>query len=160
MNASAYGKSVSENLLGVEVVNKNAEVIFIKKGDIDFNYRHSSLEGLVILKARFSVFYDSCVYKDINYYLKKRLVNQDLIGASCGCVFKNPPATSAGFLIDSCGLKGFTKGGARISDKHANFIINFSSATYHDVDYLIQKIRDKVFQKYNILLEEEIKRWA
>jgi UDP-N-acetylmuramate dehydrogenase len=160
MNASAYGKSISDNLLELEVADKSGEIKFIKKEDIDLNYRSSSLKGLVVLKARFSVIYDFCVYKDINYYLKKRLVNQDLLTPSCGCIFKNPQTFSAGALIDFCGLKGTVRGGARISDKHANFIINVSRATYNDVDYLIQNMRDKVFKKHNILLEEEIHRWV
>jgi UDP-N-acetylmuramate dehydrogenase len=85
---------------------------------------------------------------------------QDFSYPSCGCVFKNPDNFAAGFLIDACGLKGLSKNGAKVSNKHANFILNTGNATYNDVDYLISQVRGKVYQKFSILLEEEIERWG
>jgi UDP-N-acetylmuramate dehydrogenase len=159
MNAAANGMSISENLISLEVINEKGELDLITRDNMRFGYRDSFLKNMVITKAVFSYKSPSLIKKDVNYYLKKRLAAQDFTAPSCGCVFKNPSGFSAGLLIDSCGLKGLRKGGAIISPKHANFILNTGGASYQDVDYLIRVIRDKVFAKHNIVLEEEIQRW-
>jgi UDP-N-acetylmuramate dehydrogenase len=160
MNASSFDGAVSGPLDEVEVLDNGGAFKVLSKGKISFGYRHSSLEKHIILRATFSLCPSRDVRKKINYFLKKRLSLQDFLFPSCGCVFKNTDTASAGFLIDSCGLKGLARGGAQVSPRHANFIINRGHAAYFDVDYLIQVIRDKVYKKYGVILQEEIKRWT
>ncbi len=159
MNAASFGQSIGSVVSEVSVVDASGTVRCFPRESINFGYRRSSLEGAIIVSARLKFYVDSGVRQQINYFLKKRLSTQDLASPSCGCIFKNPSQHNAGFLIDSCGLKGMSKGGAKISPKHANFIVNVHHATYDDVDYLIQTIKETVFKKYNILLDEEIRRW-
>ena len=86
-----------------------------------------------------------------------RKTNQPLRFRSAGSVFKNPKNYAAGYLIDRAGLKGVQKGNAMISDKHANFIVNLGGASSHDVVYLIKLIKQKVFQKFQVNLELEVR---
>ncbi len=160
MNASSFGWSISSVLDQVEVLDKNREIKTLKKEQIKFGYRFSSLKDCIILKLRLLLTEDKKLKNKIGKNLKQRLATQDYTYPSCGCIFKNHPSFSAGLLIDSCGLKGQRRGGALISNKHANFILNLRSASYKDVDYLIQKIKEKVYKKYSIILEEEIIRWT
>ena len=90
----------------------------------------------------------------------RRISSQPVNMPSSGSVFRNPPNLSAGKLIEDLGLKGYTIGGAQISEKHANFIINKSNATYDDIISLIEYIKKKVKEKYDIdlILEQEIVR--
>ena len=118
----------------------------------------SSAEG-IILQAQFLFPAADELKAQIAAFLKRRLATQDYSFPSCGCIFKNPTDFAAGALIDSCGLKGIQRGGACVSLKHANFILNRDQASYDDVDYLISQIKEKVFKKYSIILEEEIVRW-
>ena len=116
--------------------------------------------GFVILGVSLIIRKSKDIRARISSFLKSRISTQEFHNPSCGCVFKNPSNKSAGFLIESCGLTGFSKGDACISKKHANFIVNLGKASYKDVDYLIQAIKEKVHTKHNIILEEEIKRWV
>ena len=87
----------------------------------------------------------------------RRIEAQPLNYPSAGSVFRNPEGMYAGALIESCGLKGYTIGGAMVSMKHANFIINYNNATGRDIVLLINKVRDEVYKKYNVeLLLEQI----
>lgn len=118
-----------------------------------------SVEG-IILGARFLFPSAGRIKPEIAKFIRRRLITQDFTLPSCGCIFKNPENNPAGSLIDSCGLKGLKRGGAGVSLRHANFILNQGRASYEDVDYLIRQIKDRVFEKYSIILEEEIKRWV
>ena len=93
------------------------------------------------------------VQANIEHYLNLRKTQPK--GKSCGCIFKNPQGFSAGKLIDDCGLKGFSIGGAKVSLNHANFIIN-DGATPEEVYSLISVIKSKVYNHFSILLEEEV----
>lgn len=89
-------------------------------------------------------------------YIERRKQTQPQ-GHCCGSVFKNPPENHSGRLIEACGLKGARKGGAVISDLHANFIMNERNATFDDIMFLIQVCKDAVFDKFDIELEEEVR---
>jgi len=161
MNASSFGQAISSYLEEVDLLDKKGQFCILKKRQIVFGYRFSSMKEYIILRARFR-FKDSkpdIVKQKVIDSLKKRIETQDFDFPSCGSVFKNPEGSSAGFLIDSCGLKGAQKGKARISLKHANFIVNLGSARFKDVDYLIQKIKEKVYKVHKVILEEEVKKW-
>lgn len=159
MSASSFGVNIASCLQEIEALNRKGELVTLKKRDIVFGYRSSSLEGYVILGAKFSLLKQTALKQKVKDLLKKRLDSQDFDFPSCGSIFKNPKEFAAGFLIDSCGLKGLRKAKAQVSNKHANFIINLGTAKYKDIDYLIRKIQDKVHKRYGIILQEEIKRW-
>ncbi|MDD5194344.1 MAG: UDP-N-acetylmuramate dehydrogenase [Candidatus Omnitrophica bacterium] len=159
MNASSFNGEIFSPLVEAEVMDKMGAVIRLSKKEITFGYRRSSLKNYIILRAWFTLHPDSCIKADVSNFLKIRRQKQDFDFPSCGCIFKNPLDYSAGFLIESCGLKGVSRGGAQVSNKHANFIINRGNASYDDVSYLIKQIKDKVHQKFGVVLEEEIERW-
>lgn len=159
MNASSFGRDVSAYVHEVEVMDRLGVVKRLKKDEIVFSYRQSSLSEYIVLRVWFKAGKEYDVKARIAEYVGKRMRTQDFEFPNCGCIFRNPENTAAGFLIDACGLKGMSHNGARISLKHANFIVNLDNATYDDVDYLIRHIKEKVQDKFGIILEEEIKRW-
>ena len=159
-NAGAQKKAISALLTEVFVVAPQGEIRKIKKEDIKFGYRHSSLNGNIITYAAFR--FSKCAKKAASSLLRKNLTEkvkmQDYTAPSAGCVFKNPNENlSAGELIDACGLKGKKIGGAQVSTKHANFIINKANATPDDIFSLIRLIQKKVKGRYGVTLEEEPK---
>ncbi len=161
MNAGAWGRCMGDLVENVRVMDHNGKIKVIPRGKIRFGYRSSSLAEYIILGARLKLHKKN--KKEIDSVLKeyKRLRKeaQDYSSSSAGCVFKNPPGESAGRLIDLCGLKGKKRGGARVSPKHANFIVNQNKAKAVDVLRLMEEIKKKVKQKFNIGLEPEIRIW-
>jgi len=160
MNASSFGSQISQSLDEVYFMDGEGNVKVFKRDTIDFGYRSSPLKEGIVLKARLKVKRDDRIKESLIFYLKKRLASQDFSFPSAGCVFKNVQSFSAASLIEKCGLKGLTVGGASISKKHANFIINRCDAKAKDVVYIIEFIKDKVYNRLGILLEEEIVRWG
>lgn len=161
MNAGAVGSSISEFVERVKVMDYNCNIKFLKKRDIRFRYRSSGLENFVILDVYLRLKKKPREEIDANLarYRQYRLATQDYTAASAGCVFKNPAEEQAGYLIDSCGLKGKKIGGAAISLRHANFIINKKNARASDVLKLMDLAKKKVREKFNITLRPEIKIW-
>jgi UDP-N-acetylmuramate dehydrogenase len=157
MNAGAFGKTVFDFLERVKFVELNGEEKIFYKRALKFSYRYSSFQEMkgIIVSASF-IFEKSKNFKIEKSFLERRKKTQPLNERSLGCIFKNPKEKSAGFLIESCGLKGKSIGGAKVSEKHANFIINKNSATSLDVLRLISLIKREVKKKYKIELEEEI----
>lgn len=156
MNAGAFGKNIGENVLSVCVIENNKKRL-LSANDCGFVYRNGSLpENSVVLYADFaygeSVFADS----ETKDFLRRRKLKQPQ-GKSFGSAFKNPVGNFAGALIDGAKLKGYRIGGAKISEKHANFIINDKNATAADVKSLIEYIKEKVYGLYGIVLEEEVR---
>ncbi|MAV64875.1 MAG: UDP-N-acetylenolpyruvoylglucosamine reductase [Candidatus Marinimicrobia bacterium] len=161
MNAGAYGSEISNFFVLARMVNMDGEEKIIEKKDVDFSYRKSSFpKGSLLFEAKFKCFkgdLDKIKEKKMRFSNSRRN-NQPLRYRSAGSVFKNPSdKLAAGYLIEKTGLKGISKGGAMISDKHANFIVNLGGANSDDVLFLINLIRKKVYQKFNVLLELEIK---
>lgn len=165
MNAGAYLKSVSDVLISVTVLDENYDVVEIPLKDLKFGYRKSSLmdKGYIILGAKFKL--SKGCYDDILNLVterrERRYKSQPLNYPSAGSVFRNPDGDYAGRLIEECNLKGYVKGGAKISDMHANFIINYNNATSSDVKDLIELAKLKVHEKFNIDLkcEQELFNW-
>ncbi len=160
-NAGAYNDSISNYVEEIEVLENN-HIKILKKNDIFFEYRSSSLQkrNLIILKATLKLKKGN---KDeslalVNDRLQRRINTQPLDYPSAGSVFRNPDGFYAGKLIEDLNLKGTTIGGAKISEKHANFIINTGSATGENIIELINLIRTKVKEKYQIdlILEQKI----
>lgn len=159
MNAGAYLHSISDVLLKVLVLDEELNIKELDKSLLDFSYRHSIFQGsnYVILKAYFKLEKgNKKEIKDLILERKQRRKNtQPLQYPSAGSVFRNPQDKYAGKLIEDCGLKGKTYGGAMISDKHANFIINKENAKSEDILYLMNLVQKKVKESYNIDLYRE-----
>jgi len=162
MNAGAWGRSISDLVEKVRVMDYNGTTKTLGRKDIKFAYRRCSLTGYIILSARLKLVKKT--KKEINENIKKflgyRRNTQDTSLPNAGCIFKNPPANSAGRLIDLCGLKGKRIGGACVSQRHANFILNQGNASAGDVLKLMRLIRKRVKDKFKVTLEPEIKIWG
>ncbi|MFA5411008.1 MAG: UDP-N-acetylmuramate dehydrogenase [Candidatus Omnitrophota bacterium] len=161
MNAGAWGKNISGLVQKVTIMDYRGNTRTLKKKDIRFVYRSSSLAKYIILSCRIKGLKKDkrAIEKTIRGYLNSRRMSQDLSGPSAGSVFKNPQGKSAGRLIDLCGLKGKKIGDACISRKHANFIINQGNAQAADILRLMGLIKKRVKDKFRINLQPEIKIW-
>jgi len=164
MNAGCYGWETAENIVEV-VAFDGKDIIKLGKNEIGFGYRTSifkSEKNLIILQATFKLKKGNKneIYNLMLETMKKRYEKQPLEFPSAGSVFKRPrPDFYVGTAIESLGLKGFSIGGAQISEKHAGFIINKGGAKAEDVLKLIEYVKDKVREKYNVELETEIEIW-
>ena len=131
-----------------------------EKKDIHWHYRHSDgWQPGIVVRAQLSwpVEPDAEIGKKVKEATKLRLSRQPLNLPSCGSTFKNPPGHKAGALIDQAGLKGFRIGGAEVSSKHANFIVNIAQASARDVDAIIRHVQKTVFDKFQVSLETEVR---
>jgi UDP-N-acetylmuramate dehydrogenase len=143
----------------VEVLSPEGHIHQLSRHEIEFFYRGSSLVGTRILAAVFNLKkgQKNDILKKINQLMLRRSQGQPLGTWNAGSVFKNPAGNSAGRLIEAAGLKGLRFGGAEISQKHANFIINTGNARASDVRSLVTMVHQKVKEQFNIDLELEIK---
>jgi len=153
--------SIQKLVEKVTVMDYNGNIKVLNKKDLKFGYRESGLSKYIILSAllRLNRKSKKQIGDAIKAYLEYRRLTQDLSKPSAGCVFRNPQGNSAGRLIDLCGLKGKKIGGAGVSRKHANFIVNLGNGSASDVLKLAVFIRKKVKNKFNINLTPEIKIW-
>lgn len=140
--------------------DKPESIIHKKKQDVHWTYRHSSGWGPGII-TRVGIHWSELPQEDLIQRLQasnqRRMASQPLQWPSCGSTFKNPPGDKAGRLIDQCGLKNFSIGGAQVSDLHANFILNRGQATASDVLAVVRHIQDTIKKQKNIVLEPEFK---
>lgn len=157
MNAGAHGREIFDLVESVEIINREGVLEKIEKKDIKIGYRWSELKGngCVIIGA-FLRFYKGFNSEKVEKMLISRKEKQPIEFPNLGSIFKNPEGNFAAKLIEESGLKGVVCGGAKISEKHANFIINFNCATSENVLELIGKIKKEVITKYQVYLEEEI----
>ncbi len=153
--------AIGDLVESVRVMDYNGNSKIIDRAKLKFSYRRSNLSRYIILSATFKLIPKEkrTVEKNITENLIRRKTTLDYSLPNAGCVFKNPPKDSAGRLIDSCGLKGRKIGGAMVSSKHANFILNFNFATSADVLELMKIIKKEVNKKHKIILKPEIKIW-
>jgi UDP-N-acetylmuramate dehydrogenase len=161
MNAGAFGQSISDCLVSVRFITlQDAEIKTLKAHDIDASYRSTIFKtsSTIILSAEFQFSKDSsgAAKKSFTEVLAKRKDRHPLDLPNCGSVFKNPPNTTAGKLIEQCGLKGALRGAAEVSQKHANFIVNHGGASAKDVRSLIVHVQKVVYEKTGVLLEPEV----
>ena len=154
-------KNIGDLVETVTVLDYNGKIKTLHKKDIEFGYRRSSLSKYIILgtSIRLAKENKKKINERIKKYINYRKSTQDLSKPSAGCIFRNPTGHSAGRLIDLCGLKGKRVGDAGVSLKHANFILNLENAASRDVIKLMDFIRKKVNNKFNINLTPEIKIW-
>jgi len=159
MNAGAYKQDMSFVLEKITVLDENMNIVTLNKDELDFSYRHSRLmeENLICLSATLKLEKKdiSLIEEVVNKRKEKRMETQPLEYPSAGSVFRNPFNDFAGRLVEECNLKGKQIGGAMISLKHANFIINKDNATGKDVLDLINLAKKEVKEKFNIELKQE-----
>lgn len=163
MNAGAYKEDMAGVVREVKVITPDMEIITMDNKDLNYSYRNSFLKenkDYICVEVTLGLTYeDSEKIKEVMDSRRQRRVDsQPLDMPSAGSVFRNPEGMSAGKLIEDIGLKGYTIGGAMVSPKHANFIVNTGEATYDDIIQLIEYIKMKVKEEYDIdlLLEQEI----
>ncbi len=159
MNAGAFGEEIGDRVKSLQVLTRTGERITMDRSQLKFSYRKLELEeASVVVQGVFTLDPDARegVETRISRYLKKKKATQPLDLPSAGSVFKNPPGDFAGRLIEGVGLKGKRIGGAMISEKHANFIVNISHATARDILALMRLAMDRVKKETGIELEPEI----
>ena len=135
-NAGAYGHEIMEYVKSVRVLDNEGNIKDITKNDISFGYRYTSLKDhYLILSVTFILDKGNPEQEllEIRERNEKRISTQPIEKKNVGSIFRNPEGTSSGKLIDELGLKGYTLGGAKVSEKHANFIVNENNATFDDV---------------------------
>lgn len=157
MNAGAFGGEVSEALVSARIVDATGAVRTVRAADITFTYRHTSLDPRAIVVAAIFKCPPGMVRKDVYERSIGRKKTQPIWERSFGSTFVNPPGKFAAEMIEGCGLKGTRRGGAMISDLHANFIINVDGgATAADVEALIELARTEVKKRYGVELKTEV----
>jgi UDP-N-acetylmuramate dehydrogenase len=161
-NAGAFGTELADVLIDCTSLDSGGEAVTLTAAECDFAYRHSrfkdELSGNVIVSARLHVHPDAAdrVRERTDAIQAERKASQPYGIRSLGSVFKNPPGDRAGRLIEAAGLKGRRQGGAQISPKHANFIVNMDHATAADVLTLVGLAHDTVLERFDVDLEQEI----
>jgi len=161
MNAGAWGKDMRELVEKVKIMDYNGNIKYLGRDDIEFAYRRSSLSKYIILEAvlKLKKLANKKIVAKTREYLVLRKMSQDRSFPNAGCIFRNPDGRPAGMLIDLCGLKGRCVGGARVSSRHANFILNCREARARDVLGLMRLIKARVKRRFGIALKPEIKIW-
>lgn len=159
MNAGCFGGETWRFVKQVETINRAGEIKIRPMSDFKIDYRHVERpdeEWFVAGHFELALGDKEISLQAIRELLDRRSSTQPTGTANCGSVFRNPPGTFAGKLIESCGLKGKSLGGASVSEKHANFIINGSDATAFDIENLIAQVRQEVQEKTGIALTPEV----
>ncbi len=159
MNAGAFGSETWQFVVSAEVMNRRGEIEMRDPSQFDVSYRSVSLPADEWFSAacfRFDSAKDDAP-SNIKSLLEKRNASQPIGLPSCGSVFKNPPGDHAARLIEKSGLKGYCIGGACVSEKHANFIINHDHASASDIENLIAEIQQQVREQQGVLLQTEVR---
>ena len=163
MNAGAYKEDMAGVIKEVKVITPDMEIVTMTKEELDFCYRDSFLKknkDYICIEVTFELkkLSSEKIKLKMDDRRNRRISSQPLNMPSAGSVFRNPDGMSAGKMIEDLGLKGYSIGGAQISEKHANFIVNTGTATYDDIILLIDYIKKSIKEKYNIdlILEQEI----
>ena len=162
MNAGSFGQSVSDGLAEARVMDDRGVESAIGKGDA-FGYRKSPVKpSECVVDAQFLLEKrdESEILRDMDYVCQERRKRHPWEYPSAGSVFKKAGDEPAWRLIERAGLKGLRVGGAQVSEKHANFIVNLGWATAADIKTLIERIKKEVFEKTGATLEEEVEFWG
>lgn len=161
MNGGAYGREVKDILVECEVVLRSGERRVLGLDELGYTYRHSELpEGAVVVSATFRGYPDSpeAVQAEMDRISANREASQPLRSKTGGSTFKNPAGEKAWELVDRAGCRGFALGGAQVSEKHTNFLINTGEATSADIEALGEEVRRRVKDNSGVELEWEIQR--
>lgn len=157
MNGGAYGSEIFDCIKEVEIFDENHQIRTLKKGEIKFSYRSTEIQDKkwVIISATFEFKRGFDLQKVIDIQALRES-KQPLDKPNLGSTFKNPEGDFSARLISEAGLKGTRVGGAEISPKHPNFIVNHGDATFEDISKILTLVKEKIKKLYNIQLEEEI----
>jgi UDP-N-acetylmuramate dehydrogenase len=161
MNGGAYGREVQDILIECDVVLRSGELVTLKLDDLSYTYRHSNLpEGCVVVSAVFrgTPGESAIIGAEMNRIAEAREASQPLRSKTGGSTFKNPQGYRAWQLVDEAGCRGLQIGGAQVSEKHTNFLLNLGDATSADIENLGEEVRRRVKAKSGIELEWEIQR--
>ena len=161
MNGGAYGRETCEILTECDVVLRSGERITLSAADLNYSYRHSELpEGAIVVSANFRGHpgEPTAIQAEMDRIAAAREASQPLRSRTGGSTFKNPPGHKAWALIDAAGCRGLMHGGAQVSEKHCNFLLNLGNATSADIEELGEEVRRRVRARTNIALEWEIQR--
>jgi UDP-N-acetylmuramate dehydrogenase len=162
MNAGCHGRETWDAVAQVLTVDRRGHLIKRSPAEFEVGYRHVAMresveEWFVAGWFRFAAGDGAAAREEIKRLLKRRIDTQPLQLPNAGSVFRNPPNDHAARLIESCGLKGLAVGGARVSEKHANFIVNAGAATAADIETLIDRVEDVVQQRTGVRLIREVR---
>lgn len=162
MNAGAYGGEMAQVVQRAAILDPAGGVKALSGGEMEFGYRRSILTGhpgWVVLSAVFALAPGdpAAIRGRMDELIAKRRASQPLELPSAGSTFKRPEGYFAGTLIQDCGLKGLTVGGAQVSEKHAGFVVNTGGATFEDVTELIRQVQARVLEQAGVRLEPEVK---
>ena len=161
MNGGAYGREVADILVDCDVVMPDGTLVTLPVDDLQYTYRHSALpDGAIVVSARFkgTPGDPADIGAEMDRIAKAREESQPLRTKTGGSTFKNPEGGKAWQLVDEAGCRGLTHGGAQVSEKHTNFLINTGTATSSDIEELGEIVREKVYAKSGVSLEWEIQR--
>jgi UDP-N-acetylmuramate dehydrogenase len=161
MNGGAYGREVKDILVSARLVLRSGELVDWPVEKLGYTYRHSDVpEDAVVVEATFcgSPGKPEAIGAEMDAIARAREESQPLRSRTGGSTFKNPPGHKAWALVDAAGCRGLTIGGAQVSEKHCNFLLNLGSATSADIEALGEEVRRRVSATSNMLLEWEIQR--
>jgi UDP-N-acetylmuramate dehydrogenase len=161
MNGGAYGGEVKDILVDCDVVLRNGDLVTLPVADLHYSYRHSELpEGAIVVAARFKGVPGDpeAIQAEMDRISASREASQPLRSKTGGSTFKNPDGHKAWQLVDEAGCRGLQIGGAQVSEKHTNFLINTGDATSADIEALGEEVRARVKAKSGVDLHWEIQR--
>jgi UDP-N-acetylmuramate dehydrogenase len=161
MNGGAYGREVKDVLVDCDVVTRSGGIVTLPVAELGFTYRHSDLtDGSIVVAARFRGHpgEPAVIQAEMDRIAAAREAAQPLRSKTGGSTFKNPAGHKAWELVDRAGCRGLTLGGAQVSEKHTNFLINTGTATAAQIEALGELVRDKVRAASGVELEWEIRR--
>lgn len=160
MNAGAYDGEMANVVTSVRVMDAAGKVTVLSADDLQFAYRKTALQnsGLIVTSVTVTLkkATQSDIYAKMDDFSQRRISKQPLELPSAGSMFKRPLGYFAGTLIDQTGLKGYTVGGAQVSEKHAGFVVNIGNATAADVLQLIKDVQDRVMAAHGVYLQPEV----
>lgn len=160
MNAGAYDGEMKDAVVSVQVMTRAGKIQTLDREDLQFSYRHSALQvsDVIVLGVELQVKEGNkaVIQAKMDDFSQRRISKQPLDMPSAGSTFKRPEGCFVGQMVEESGLKGFRIGGAEVSVKHAGFIVNADHATAEDVLQLIEFIRNKILEKYNVTLVPEV----
>jgi len=161
MNGGAYGREVKDILIDSDVVLRSGERKTLQLPDLGYTYRHSALpDGCIVVSALFKGFpkEPAAIQAEMDRISAEREASQPLRSKTGGSTFKNPEGHKAWALVDEAGCRGLQIGGAQVSEKHCNFLLNLGEASSADIEGLGEEVRKRVKDKTGVTLEWEIQR--
>ena len=161
MNGGAYGREVKDILVDCDVVLRSGELVTLAAADLHYTYRHSDLpDGAIVVAARFrgAPGDPAAIQAEMDRISAAREQSQPLRSKTGGSTFKNPAGLKAWELVDAAGCRGLAMGGAQVSEKHTNFLINTGNAASADIEGLGEEVRRRVKAQSGVDLEWEIQR--